>query len=57
MAFGLGVLRLSQEDFWKMTPRELLSAAEGVYGRPLASPRRDALEGLMRDYPDRGCNE
>jgi uncharacterized phage protein (TIGR02216 family) len=52
MAFGLGVLRLSPRDFWSMTPRELASAAEGVYGRKTGAPSRDALAALMRAFPD-----
>lgn len=52
MAFGLGVLRLSSRDFWAMTPRELASAAEGVYGRAGGAPSRDTLAALMRAFPD-----
>jgi len=52
MVFGLGVLRLSPRDFWSMTPRELASAAEGVYGRAAGAPSRDALAALMRAFPD-----
>lgn len=33
MGFGLGVLRLSPIEFWKITPRELAAAAEGRFGR------------------------
>jgi uncharacterized phage protein (TIGR02216 family) len=52
MAFGLGVLRLAPSEFWNMTPRELHRAAEGVYGRSAAPPSREALDALMRDFPD-----
>ncbi|WP_244594600.1 phage tail assembly chaperone [Methylosinus sporium] len=52
MAFGLGVLRLAPRDFWAMTPRELACAAEGVYGRAVGAPSRDALMALMRAFPD-----
>jgi uncharacterized phage protein (TIGR02216 family) len=52
MAFGLGVLRLSPKDFWSMTPRELASAAEGVYGRAPVGPTRADLFALMNDFPD-----
>lgn len=52
MAFGLGVLRLAPRDFWAMTPRELACAAEGVYGRAVGAPSRDALTALMRAFPD-----
>jgi uncharacterized phage protein (TIGR02216 family) len=30
---GLGVLRLSPQQFWSMTPRELAYAIEAVTGR------------------------
>jgi uncharacterized phage protein (TIGR02216 family) len=52
MAFGLGVLRLGPTDFWSMTPRELLRAAEGVYGRGAGVISRSALDALMRAFPD-----
>ena len=52
MAFGLGVLRLSPEQFWAMTPRELKAARDGVYG-PAALPiSRGALVTLMSHFPD-----
>jgi len=51
MGFGLGILRLSPEQFWRMTPRELACAIEAVTGRgnPLD---RGALTDLMRRFPD-----
>ncbi len=52
MRFGLGVLRLAPEKFWKTTPRELHAAAEGAFGpatRPLA---RETLDEMLRRYPD-----
>lgn len=52
MAFGLGVLRLSSDQFWEMTPRELACAAEGVYGRASGAPSRGALDALMTLHPD-----
>jgi uncharacterized phage protein (TIGR02216 family) len=52
MRFGLGVLRLSPRDFWATTPRELHAAAEGVFGRTKNAPSRDALQDLMRRFPD-----
>lgn len=54
MAFGLGVLRLSPRAFWAMTPRELASAAEGVYGRERSAISRAAFDELMRAFPDGG---
>jgi uncharacterized phage protein (TIGR02216 family) len=49
---GLGVLRLSPEQFWRMTPREFayaIVAATGHGGAPL--PRATLIE-LMTRYPD-----
>ena len=37
MGFGLGVLRISPDAFWRMTPRELAAAMEAVLG-PRAAP-------------------
>lgn len=53
IGYGLGVLRLSPQAFWRMTPRELALALEFVAGageRPLGPP---ALADLMRRFPDR----
>ncbi len=52
MGFGFGVLRLSPEAFWKMTPRELAAAIRAVRGPPPLE--RDALNELMMRYPDGG---
>ena len=49
--FGLGVLRLPPEHFWKITPRELAILAGGGRGRA-AAPDRAALEDLLRAFPD-----
>ena len=51
IGFGLGVLRLSPEQFWRMTPRELSYAIEAVTGRT-APLDRNALAQLMKRYPD-----
>jgi uncharacterized phage protein (TIGR02216 family) len=51
MGFGLGVLRLSPEQFWRMTPRELACAIEAATGR-IAPLDRRMLASLMRRYPD-----
>ena len=40
MGFGLGVLRLSPEQFWRMTPRELACAIEAATGRTAPLDRR-----------------
>lgn len=51
IGFGLGVLRLSPEQFWRMTPRELAYAIETVSGRT-APLDREGLAQLMKSYPD-----
>ncbi len=51
IGFGLGVLRLSPEQFWRMTPRELACAIEAVTGR-VAPLDRTGFEHLMKRYPD-----
>lgn len=51
IGFGLGVLKLSPDAFWRMTPRELAYAIDMVAGR--ATPLdRVALKQLMAAYPD-----
>jgi uncharacterized phage protein (TIGR02216 family) len=51
IGFALGVLRISPEQFWRMTPRELALAIEAVSGR--AEPLdRASLHELMKRYPD-----
>jgi uncharacterized phage protein (TIGR02216 family) len=51
MQFGFGVLRLSPEAFWRMTPRELAQAIVAVRGA--ASPiDRGGLDVLMQLFPD-----
>ena len=51
IGFGLGVLKLSPQAFWSMTPRELAFAIAAVTGAtaPLA---REELRNLMTRYPD-----
>jgi len=52
IGFGLGVLRLSPEAFWRMTPRELAYAIEAACG-PMPQPLdRAALAELMTRFPD-----
>lgn len=53
MGFGFGVLRLSSDAFWRMTPRELAAAIAAVRG-PVAAPlARADLDDLMQKFPDR----
>jgi len=48
---GLGLLRLSPDQFWRMTPRELAYAIEAVTGRSAPLARNTLLE-LKTRYPD-----
>lgn len=52
MQFGLGVLRLPPEAFWKMSPRELAAAWTAVVGERAGSMDRPGLEALMERFPD-----
>lgn len=55
MAFGLGVLRLSPEQFWSMTPREIAAALDGLLGRDRTTatpPTRHDLAALAARFPD-----
>lgn len=51
MGFGLGVLRLSPAEFWRMTPRELAAAIAAVIGARVPLDRA-GLSELMKRYPD-----
>ncbi len=52
MRFGLGVLRLPPDAFWKMTPRELASAWSALAGHGAPPLGRPDLERLMERFPD-----
>lgn len=53
MAFALGILRWSPEAFWRATPRELITAYDGLIGRRAAAPAgRSDLERMMAAFPD-----
>ena len=53
MRLGLGVLRLTPDAFWAMTPNELLAALQGAGVAPIAGGMdRGALETLMAAFPD-----
>lgn len=52
MQFGLGVLKLPPEAFWKMSPRELAAAWGAVVGDRAGPLGRPALEALMERFPD-----
>jgi uncharacterized phage protein (TIGR02216 family) len=51
IGFGLGVLKLPPDAFWRLTPRELAYAIEGLRGRN-APLDRAALRQLMERFPD-----
>lgn len=55
IAVGLGALRLSPDDFWRLTLPELAAAIRGRTGR--IGPRAGALDraglaALMARFPD-----
>ena len=52
MRFGLGVLRLSPDAFWKMTPRELAAAWGAIMGERTGPLDRRGLDALMEEFPD-----
>jgi uncharacterized phage protein (TIGR02216 family) len=52
MQFGFGVLHLSSDAFWKMTPRELAQAIIAVHGRAPAPIAREDFDALMQAFPD-----
>lgn len=52
IGFGLGVLKLSPDAFWRMTPRELALAIEAVTGRSAEPLGRAAFAALMTRFPD-----
>ena len=53
MAAAFGLLRLSPDDFWSMTPRELERGDERACRRQRgAAPGRGELAALMRRFPD-----
>ena len=53
MAFGFGVLRLSSEQFWSMTMRELQAAIESHTGFAGERVNRGWLKQAMQQFPDR----
>ncbi|QUS39298.1 phage tail assembly chaperone [Tardiphaga alba] len=52
MQFGFGVLRLSPDAFWRMTPRELAAAMIAVQGPVPVAIDRAGLDALMQQFPD-----
>jgi uncharacterized phage protein (TIGR02216 family) len=54
MQFGFGVLHLSSDAFWRMTPRELAHAIAAARGRAPAGIERGDFDALMKAFPDTG---
>jgi uncharacterized phage protein (TIGR02216 family) len=52
MQFGFGVLHLSSETFWRMTPRELAQAIIAVRGHTATPLSRETFDALMQRFPD-----
>jgi len=53
MAAGFGLLRLSPQTLWSMTPRELAAAITALIGPPTLPISRSDLAHLMQRFPDR----
>lgn len=52
MRFGFGILKLSPQAFWSMTPRELAHAIHALHGHMPEPIARQALSDLMTRFPD-----
>ncbi len=52
MQIGFGVLKLSPDAFWRMTPRELAAAITALRGGAAEPMRRARLNELMQHFPD-----
>lgn len=52
MSFGLGVLRLPPDAFWRTTPRELAAAIEAVFGSRAAAMDVASFAALRARFPD-----
>lgn len=57
MQVGFGILRLSPDAFWRMTPRELAAAITALRGGGGETIGRDRLAELMRQFPDREVDD
>ena len=51
MAFAFGILKLTPDIFWAMTPREF-DAAAAPYLPSNSSTKRGTLTALMQAFPD-----
>jgi uncharacterized phage protein (TIGR02216 family) len=52
LGVGLGLLRLSPDAFWAMTPREFAAAAGLSTGTARETPERGELSRMMAEFPD-----
>lgn len=53
MRFGLGVLRLAPDAFWRMTPRELAAAMQAVLDCRTEAPLdRTSFDAMRARFPD-----
>ena len=52
MRFGLGVLAIPPDAFWRTTPREMAAAIEARLNTGPRAPDRSDLERLMTAFPD-----
>ena len=52
MQVGFGVLKLSPDAFWRMTPRELAAAITAPRGGGGEALGRARLDELMQRFPD-----
>jgi len=52
MGFGLGVLRLASDAFWRTTPRELAAAMQAVLGSRALPIDRASFAALRARFPD-----
>jgi len=52
MRFGFGVMHLSSDAFWRLTPRELAAAFKAVAGEQVQAPARGELATMMERFPD-----
>ncbi|WP_149575060.1 rcc01693 family protein [Xanthobacter oligotrophicus] len=52
MGAGFGLLRLSPDAFWRMTPRELAAAVSALLPPAPDHLSRPDLSALMKRFPD-----
>ncbi|MFG1213260.1 rcc01693 family protein [Xanthobacter flavus] len=52
MGTGFGLLRLSPDAFWRMTPRELAAALSALLPTAPEAIDRAGLSALMARFPD-----